>query len=138
MRAAAGFSDGDYLIVNALVVAREERAAVDHHVDLVRAGADGLLGLRDLDRGEALSGRKGCPHRRDPNLAAAEVLDSVGDTRRVDADRGHAGDGGVAWLGTDALGAERGHLSGRVDRKSTRLNSSHSSISYAVFCLKKK
>src|SRR5689334_23959800 len=27
---------------------------------------------------------------------------------------------------------------GRVDRKSTRLNSSHSSISYAVFCLKKK
>src|SRR5689334_6986496 len=27
---------------------------------------------------------------------------------------------------------------GRLDRKSTRLNSSHSSISYAVFCLKKK
>src|SRR6266568_5901599 len=26
----------------------------------------------------------------------------------------------------------------RLDRKSTRLNSSHSSISYAVFCLKKK
>src|SRR5689334_20280336 len=28
--------------------------------------------------------------------------------------------------------------SGPEDRKSTRLNSSHSSISYAVFCLKKK
>src|SRR3974377_2566934 len=27
---------------------------------------------------------------------------------------------------------------GALDRKSTRLNSSHSSISYAVFCLKKK
>src|SRR2546430_3265753 len=27
---------------------------------------------------------------------------------------------------------------GLVDRKSTRLNSSHSQISYAVFCLKKK
>src|SRR5689334_22962887 len=26
----------------------------------------------------------------------------------------------------------------KLDRKSTRLNSSHSSISYAVFCLKKK
>src|SRR4051794_41577143 len=26
----------------------------------------------------------------------------------------------------------------RLDRKSTRLNSSHPSISYAVFCLKKK
>src|SRR3712207_7520829 len=27
---------------------------------------------------------------------------------------------------------------GEVDRKSTRLNSSHANISYAVFCLKKK
>src|SRR5256886_5728540 len=33
--------------------------------------------------------------------------------------------------------AER-HREGHVDRKSTRLNSSHSQISYAVFCLKKK
>src|SRR2546430_6492092 len=30
------------------------------------------------------------------------------------------------------------HASGDLDRKSTRLNSSHSQISYAVFCLKKK
>src|SRR5688572_30578272 len=32
------------------------------------------------------------------------------------------------------------HMYGRIekDRKSTRLNSSHSQISYAVFCLKKK
>src|SRR2546430_2828858 len=30
------------------------------------------------------------------------------------------------------------HLRLRTDRKSTRLNSSHSQISYAVFCLKKK
>src|SRR5438105_12171942 len=29
-------------------------------------------------------------------------------------------------------------LGGTVDRKSTRLNSSHEWISYAVFCLKKK
>src|SRR5689334_24203119 len=32
---------------------------------------------------------------------------------------------------------DRGSVMG-ADRKSTRLNSSHSSISYAVFCLKKK
>src|SRR2546430_16264376 len=32
----------------------------------------------------------------------------------------------------------RGRMSSRADRKSTRLNSSHSQISYAVFCLKKK
>src|SRR2546426_1656832 len=30
------------------------------------------------------------------------------------------------------------HLPSQVDRKSTRLNSSHLVISYAVFCLKKK
>src|SRR3712207_7453952 len=29
-------------------------------------------------------------------------------------------------------------MPGWVDRKSTRLNSSHANISYAVFCLKKK
>src|SRR3712207_8240002 len=29
-------------------------------------------------------------------------------------------------------------LPGKLDRKSTRLNSSHANISYAVFCLKKK
>src|SRR2546430_9923896 len=34
--------------------------------------------------------------------------------------------------------ARDGDDGGRVDRKSTRLNSSHSQISYAVFCLKKK
>src|SRR5256886_11410749 len=32
----------------------------------------------------------------------------------------------------------RAELAGGPDRKSTRLNSSHSQISYAVFCLKKK
>src|SRR3712207_7647686 len=31
-----------------------------------------------------------------------------------------------------------GAVSGRIDRKSTRLNSSHANISYAVFCLKQK
>src|SRR2546427_3669876 len=37
-----------------------------------------------------------------------------------------AGPAGPGWRGA------------QVDRKSTRLNSSHSQISYAVFCLKKK
>src|SRR5688572_32480096 len=42
-----------------------------------------------------------------------------------------------------ALPCVLGHVAVRVaarrrDRKSTRLNSSHSQISYAVFCLKKK
>src|SRR5689334_24010672 len=57
--------------------------------------------------------------------------------------RGVDEDGDRAWdrlLDTDrpvGLEVEQRHLS-VTDRKSTRLNSSHSSISYAVFCLKKK
>src|SRR2546422_1839349 len=38
----------------------------------------------------------------------------------------------------DARWSHRAAARGRRDRKSTRLNSSHGYISYAVFCLKKK
>src|SRR2546422_4518460 len=38
----------------------------------------------------------------------------------------------------EGRGQSDGELIQRVDRKSTRLNSSHGYISYAVFCLKKK
>src|SRR5258708_28603812 len=41
-------------------------------------------------------------------------------------------------LGAPGDGAPRGGGAGEGDRKSTRLNSSHQIISYAVFCLKKK
>src|SRR3712207_7576288 len=37
-----------------------------------------------------------------------------------------------------ALPIPRPAVATRADRKSTRLNSSHANISYAVFCLKKK
>src|SRR5690606_14220490 len=47
-------------------------------------------------------------------------------TRRDPASTAVAGTGWTAWPVT------------RADRKSTRLNSSHVKISYAVFCLKKK
>src|SRR3712207_7693927 len=43
----------------------------------------------------------------------------------------HVEDGGVD-VAADVVGRQR------QDRKSTRLNSSHANISYAVFCLKKK
>src|SRR3712207_7782535 len=61
---------------------------------------------------------------------------SVGPARggpcRVDLPLGCGG--GAALVGQPAAA---GHRPGR-DRKSTRLNSSHANISYAVFCLKKK
>src|SRR3712207_7981003 len=41
----------------------------------------------------------------------------------------------LAPVGPDRAGE---HAPGAEDRKSTRLNSSHANISYAVFCLKKK
>src|SRR3712207_8351970 len=37
-----------------------------------------------------------------------------------------------------AFGVQRVECERGLDRKSTRLNSSHANISYAVFCLKKK
>src|SRR5689334_24660619 len=49
---------------------------------------------------------------------------------RLDRRRGRVERGRVLRTGRRRCGQE--------DRKSTRLNSSHSSISYAVFCLKKK
>src|SRR3712207_7526653 len=41
-------------------------------------------------------------------------------------------------LATDLAATARTAVSAGLDRKSTRLNSSHANISYAVFCLKKK
>src|SRR3712207_8217525 len=76
--------------------------------------------------------------------------DSVGD---VQCD-GHRDEGErvgrpVTDLAVSRLRRERRQVDGRdqlaasqhvvlLDRKSTRLNSSHANISYAVFCLKKK
>src|SRR3970282_2613574 len=45
---------------------------------------------------------------------------------------------GSVFLLRQVLGAGDEVLSIALDRKSTRLNSSHITISYAVFCLKKK
>src|SRR5258708_18652070 len=43
-----------------------------------------------------------------------------------------------AALQARRIAGQRGHEGLCTDRKSTRLNSSHQIISYAVFCLKKK
>src|SRR5207248_7818635 len=60
--------------------------------------------------------------------------------RRLDVGRdlgpGHAHDHELAQPRFDLESAV--HSTSTSDRKSTRLNSSHRTISYAVFCLKKK
>src|SRR3712207_7742907 len=55
--------------------------------------------------------------------------------RRDGPRRAHPSLGGLL---PEARPAGRGRLAADADRKSTRLNSSHANISYAVFCLKKK
>src|SRR2546430_12960278 len=47
-------------------------------------------------------------------------------------------DGHNGWVGAPRVSAPVPVVPLTGDRKSTRLNSSHSQISYAVFCLKKK
>src|SRR3712207_7863179 len=74
--------------------------------------------------GEPLPLFMGEPVRRDgaPDLARAVVHEGA-ERRRVARDPSRR------------LAPERALV---LDRKSTRLNSSHANISYAVFCLKKK
>src|SRR2546429_5378947 len=81
--------------------------------EFVAAGAN-----RGADRGEFAPRRYRC--------AAAFFGESVPACSAAASTRG-----GLAVLVYDARGTAR-------DRKSTRLNSSHGYISYAVFCLKKK
>src|SRR5947208_12507131 len=69
---------------------------------------------------------------------------SAGLTRRVDGVRELVGDyrcaatAGPRDAGDGGLRGRARRRQRRRDRKSTRLNSSHQIISYAVFCLKKK
>src|SRR3712207_8635605 len=93
------------------MIRRPPRSTLFPYTTLFRSG-DGFPRVT----GNGRDGR--CPTRSDESAAAArECVDgSSGDLRVRPARRG----------------------SGARDRKSTRLNSSHANISYAVFCLKKK
>src|SRR3712207_6875987 len=74
-------------------------------------------------------------------------FDRAATPSHVDAELGHSvytlqpplQPGEALQLGFEVRFAPRGFTHGQAeDRKSTRLNSSHANISYAVFCLKKK
>src|SRR2546422_8375001 len=92
--------------------------------------------------------------RRPPRstLFPYTTLFRSGGVRKLRRDVGLLGLAGAARVVKEGLHADEvnhaaevfllanGELNGhnRADRKSTRLNSSHGYISYAVFCLKKK
>src|SRR5436190_5556436 len=67
------------------------------------------------------------PTRRSSDLARGSRGETTASARSRDARS-------AAW----STGPTRRWSGSRRDRKSTRLNSSHTVISYAVFCLKKK
>src|SRR3712207_7291671 len=70
-------------------------------------------------------------HGAQADLLGGEQLEEE-QAGRDDGDRDPARAGGEQ-------GGHQGDVDGaQQDRKSTRLNSSHANISYAVFCLKKK
>src|SRR3712207_9001225 len=74
--------------------------------------------------------------RRSPDLGADRPRRARGAARRRDVGRGlqlPLGAARAIRARAHRVGGARGE-----DRKSTRLNSSHANISYAVFCLKKK
>src|SRR2546430_7120688 len=96
------------------MIRRPPRSTLFPYTTLFRSGGQRVI-LDRHDRGEIAV--------RDP-VRPRELGDVVGDgAERQIYD--------LARVGRDV--GRRG-----VDRKSTRLNSSHSQISYAVFCLKKK
>src|SRR2546427_6250218 len=71
-------------------------------------------------------------------LAAAVGAQEAEDLAAADAE-GHMVHGDeVAKAHGQVPGLDGDVVLAALDRKSTRLNSSHSQISYAVFCLKKK
>src|SRR5918997_1309934 len=129
------------------------------HGHAVRGGLDyrgeavGDGGARGRDPGRRTPRRPGVPERRERRAPLVEVDEALG--LRVLSEGGYEGRGAGAGGNAEKVDAAAGELlddqvrpeavsargfQGRTprDRKSTRLNSSHTVISYAVFCLKKK
>src|SRR5690349_22222345 len=70
-----------------------------------------------------------------PISSASSSRSSTGVTTRL-SPAATSGFAAIAWRSSRRT--MRIPPGGKIDRKSTRLNSSHVEISYAVFCLKKK
>src|SRR3712207_7128149 len=101
------------------MIRRPPRSTLFPYTTLFRS-ADGVAQVHGAAREAALGEQR-------------ERRPVVGRQRGLAAPDDHRHDEQVELV--DQPGAEG---LGREDRKSTRLNSSHANISYAVFCLKKK
>src|SRR5439155_24815091 len=99
------------LILSFLITRRGPRSSLFPYTTLFRSP--------ERVRGLILEKAEGNP------FYVEEVIRSLLDAGVILEEEGH-------WRATPASSKDR------IDRKSTRLNSSHVAISYAVFCLKKK
>src|SRR5437867_12479606 len=106
------------------------RLIVEHEGTLERFTGDGMM-IFFNDPVEVANPEERAIRMAEAMRARIRVLGAEWRRRGYDLDLGMGIAKGYATIG--AIGFE-----GRRDRKSTRLNSSHRTISYAVFCLKKK
>src|SRR3712207_7757694 len=102
------------------MIRRPPRSTLFPYTTLVRSALSTAVPGRDRDRGvrDDVGTVLG-----DRVTSCAAVVCEIGNVR-------------LAARGGVRKGAEPGYGRTRRDRKSTRLNSSHANISYAVFCLK--
>src|SRR5256885_13063401 len=98
------------------MIRRPPRSTLFPYTTLFRSGVDGGPGRRDRDAGRGVDEHLVGARRGEGVLVIAHRQEHV-----------RQGQAGAVVDGRDT-----------EDRKSTRLNSSHLVISYAVFCLKKK
>ena len=119
-----GGAGGGFLF---LMIRRPPGSTLFPYATLFRSGGNSARNCRDR---RDVASRYDCA-RVEPDGKRSEVRDGDRATTRRTSGR---------WVQRDAQYGfvDRGSLLGRPDRKSTRLNSSHVVISYAVFCLKKK
>src|SRR3712207_4213204 len=104
-----------------------EASALDRFMAALEEAVDGVRVGDPLDEGTEMGPLISAGHR--------ETVASYVPPDAPVAIRGSAPDGPGYWFPPTVLcPVDRGER----DRKSTRLNSSHANISYAVFCLKKK
>src|SRR2546427_8070618 len=148
-RALAALDRGGLEVLEADLSAFREALARERHT-LKRALTDPRLfsGIGNAYSDDILHAARLSPLQLTSRLTDEEVKQRYGATRAtliawIERLRVETGEGfpekvtafreGMAVHGRNAV-----TFSGNPDRKSTRLNSSHSQISYAVFCLKKK
>src|SRR5438445_6172811 len=133
----------------AVVREQEREVAAEGHADEAAHGRDydGALQVEPVGgtdpRGEFVAEREKLAQHRARGerlvrrLEQLRVLEAP-PGRRLERAAHPAGEPAVTEGPVTPQPASPCASDGSVDRKSTRLNSSHANISYAVFCLKKK